>query len=46
MQSFDQTKIVLTLVRDWPYKNEVIIYATKKLKKLARRRRRLPDEPA
>jgi hypothetical protein len=32
MWSFHQAKIALTLVQEWPYKNEII---QKKLKKLA-----------
>jgi hypothetical protein len=36
MWGFDQAKIALTLVQEWPYKNEVIdLCNKKKLKKLA-----------
>jgi hypothetical protein len=33
MWSFDQAKIALTLVQEWPYKNEIVDFATKKIEK-------------
>jgi hypothetical protein len=35
MWSFDQAKIALTLVQEWPYKNEVIDKCNKKIKKIS-----------
>jgi hypothetical protein len=35
MWSFDQAKIALALVQEWPYKNEVIDFTTKKIKKIS-----------